>query len=98
MADEKLNSLTDAELGGVNGGMGANNEPSASGRKIKNSRGYTVGEESNGSICYWPCPKCGKPTFARWTALHCEPCDDWWWGLDKSTWTGTEAELVAIVG
>ena len=98
MADEKLNDLTDAQLDEVSGGMGAYNEPSASGRKIKNSRGYTVGEVSNDRICFWPCPKCGKPTFARWSTLHCEPCNDWWWGLDKATWTGTEADLIATVG
>ncbi len=98
MSDEKRNDLTDAQLDDVSGGMQPRDPPSSNARKLKNSRGYTVSEVSNDKIYYYPCPKCGKPTFVNWSTLHCEPCDDWWWSLDKAIWTGTEQSLISTVG
>ncbi len=94
MADENNSVVPDEKLDEVSGGQGCDFAPSASGTKIKNGLGRTIGEiQDGGRIIYWPCPKCHRPTYLYLNTHHCDPCDDWWWSVDKANWEGTEQAL-----
>ena len=52
--------------------------------------------DANGTIYYYPCPKCGKPMHAgALNKLYCDPCNYKCSENPNVTWTGTEEELVA---
>ena len=94
---ETVNETSCKELGGEDleravGGVLLPNRA-----EIYNSRGQGMGyRDSDGSVRYCPCTKCGKPmhrgTLALW---YCDPCDDHWRNPPLKIWSRSEGELDA---
>ena len=63
---------------------------------VHNSKDQVVGYTGfEGTICYWPCPKCGKPmhkgTLGR---VYCDPCGESYVELSHDKiWEGSKIEL-----
>ncbi len=93
--EDKPKSMDEAELGNVSGGFYG----TASGPKVlgyfKDNRGNTCGENVDGVIKYWPCPKCGKSLHIGSGVYQCDPCNDWFFWPDSANWPGSAAELTA---
>ena len=40
---------------------------------------------NTGQTYHYTCPKCGRYLhFGAWSLLFCDPCDDYWFSLDKT--------------
>lgn len=97
MADEREAArIDDLELDTVSGGTYANQSTI-----IKNKAGKEIGWYVDGEIIYFPCPKCGRPTYTEWCAQHCDPCDDYWFfssSCPSAVWYGSAQSLIEAFG
>ena len=97
MADEREAArIDDIELDTVSGGSYVNQDTI-----VYNRAGKEIGRASNGVIMYYPCPKCGKPTYSEWFAQHCDPCDDYWFSTSScpsAVWYGSAQSLIDACG
>ena len=98
MADPNpnTNSLSDAELKDVSGGMGTYYQSNSDKWCIYNAKGELVGKILNGKINYWKCTHCNDPVHMSSAGIFfCDVCDDWWISRAKYIWNGTAEELIA---
>lgn len=96
MVDEKnFAQLADPDLKEANGGFGPGNEKFVMGKKD-----LPVGSYDIDGVSYWPCPKCGRPTYKEWASYHCDPCNDWYslFTIKYTPWKGTKQELIDAAG
>ncbi len=91
MEDEKFTELTEEELDQAAGGGGFFLATGC----VKNSQGFKIGVCNKNKIYYYPCEKCGKPTYKRFLDWYCEPCNKVYFQPSLKRWTGTEDELKA---
>lgn len=94
MVDErKLTRLADSELKEANGGYGHE-------KFVMGKKDLPVGAVDVYGISYWPCPKCGRPTYKEWATYHCDPCNKWYclFTIGYTPWKGTQQELIDAAG
>ena len=80
--------LADDELENVNGGISVYDKK---GRYV----GFT-GKELFGDVyvCYYPCPKCGRPMHVgKFNFYYCDPCDYWTTSCRTEGFDGTAEEF-----
>ena len=95
-ANQQHGSISDAELGHVNGG--ANDTTSIGGEYIviRNGRQHQVGYSNGADIYYYPCSHCGVPMHAgAWGRCYCDPCDNAEWYPEEQRWKGWKDQLIA---
>ncbi len=86
--------LNDSELkGAVGGGRQGNHHAKVT--MISDTRGRCCGKILREVLYYWPCKKCGRPTHIGSNMQQCDKCDDWFWSITDTPYSGTVDQLKA---
>ncbi len=94
MEANEATSLSNSELEDAVGGLTRLTAGyTASGTPIEDTRGRICGNMLNNEVYYWPCKKCGRPTHKGWGLFQCDKCDNWFWMIDDTHYSGTESQL-----
>ncbi len=60
---------------------------------VYDTRGRVCGLIKGGTLFYWPCRHCGRPTH-KGSGLHqCDKCDDWFLHIEDTPYKGTVKQL-----
>ncbi len=84
-------NLNDSELKDAVGGWRLGKKVKVT--KVYDTRGRECGRYRNGTLYYWPCKKCGRPTHLGSCVNQCDKCDDWFWTINDTPYNGTEEQL-----
>lgn len=84
--DSELTQATGGDLSALSGGWNVIT-------RVFDSRGRSCGQYINGTLYYWPCKKCGRPTHMGSGFHQCDKCNDWFWTISNNRYYGTEDEL-----
>ncbi len=92
MATNEAMNLNDSELkDAVGGGRQGNHHNKVT--MVSDTRGRCCGKIYGGTLYFWPCKKCGRPTHIGSCLQQCDKCDDWFWSISDTPYNGSEEQL-----
>ncbi len=93
MEANEAKKLNDAQLKDTVGGVYDLEPPSTT--DVYDTRGRCCGYIRAGTLYYYPCKKCGRPTHLGSGVHQCDKCDDWFFSISGTKYNGTVEELKA---